>query len=65
MVSLSRRRRRIRAMGIIYEASMLATLSDTIALKAAEEPMLMRPRRRLRRAVTAIELRGREERVLT
>ena len=47
---------------MMYEASTLATLRETIALKAAEEPMLIRARRRLIVAVTPMEYKGKAER---
>lgn len=49
------RRRRSRTMGTMYEASTLATLRETIALKAVEEPILMRASSRLIATVTAME----------
>lgn len=42
-------------MGTMYEASTLATLRETMALKAVVEPMLMRARRRLITTVIPIE----------
>ena len=42
-------------IGAIYEASVDATPSETIALKAVDDPMLMRARRRLMVTVTPIE----------
>jgi len=39
----------------MYEASTLATLRETMALKAVVEPMLMRARRRLITTVIPIE----------
>lgn len=49
------RLRRIKQMGTMYEASTLATLRETMALKAVVEPMLMRARRRLITTVIPIE----------
>jgi len=43
------------AIGTTYDASTLATLRETMALKAVEEPMLMRARRRLISTVMPME----------
>ena len=53
--SLTIRRRRIRTIGMMYEASTLATLRETMALNAVVEPILMRARRRLITTVMPIE----------
>ena len=42
-------------MGAIYEASVLATPRETMALNAVDDPVLMRARRRLMITVTPIE----------
>lgn len=42
-------------MGTMYEASTLMTLRETTALKAAEEPRLMRASSKLIMTVTAME----------
>lgn len=42
-------------MGIIYEASVLMTPRETMALKAVDDPMLIRARRRLMMTVIPIE----------
>lgn len=42
-------------MGTMYEARTLATLRETMALKAAEEPILMRARRSEIRTVMPME----------
>ena len=49
-------------MGIIYEANTLITLREMIALKAVDDRILMRARRRLMVTVIPIEYRGRAER---
>lgn len=42
-------------MDIIYDASTLMTLRETIALKAVDDPILMRARRRTMMTAMAIE----------
>ena len=42
-------------MGIIYEASTLMTLREIMALKAVDDPILMRARRRLTMTVMKME----------
>lgn len=49
-------------MGTMYDASTLMTLSETMALKAVEEPMLMSASSRLMTTVTAMEFSGKAER---
>lgn len=45
-------------MGIRYEERNPATTSDTMALKATEDPILIRPRRALITPVRAMVQRG-------
>lgn len=42
-------------MGSMYEASTLMTLREMIALKAVDDPILIRARRRLMMTVMAME----------
>ena len=45
-------------MEIIYELSMLTVVRERMALRATEEPMLMRERRTVRMKETMMALRG-------
>ena len=53
--SLSTLLRSIKAIGMMYDASTLATLKETVALKAVIEPMLIRARSKPMTTVTPIE----------
>lgn len=51
----------MRVIGIRYEDRWPETTSETVALKAVEEPMLMRPKRAFVEPVSAIAHIGRAQ----
>ena len=62
MDSFSHRLRAMSDIGTMYDASTLATLSDTMALKAVLEPMLIRASSKLMTTVMPIAYSGSAER---